>query len=720
MQNAITAVTAITSGRIICGTILGYKNIGAGIQFDLSYPLLYAASAITAGKTGDNNFLQINSISVTGNGTVQSGAAKKELYLKGTVTGNTFTIASSPFMTTVIPTSTDGFYYIPLGMMYSTTAIYFTSSNRLYAYLDGAFQPVDIAAALKANSAYDAAVQAQSEIVQTRQTLSLQIRDISVGGANLFEKTKAFEDTANEMTAHDSLTEFTYKDLAIRNANSVTFNDQVVELSAYKYTDLTSDMWYTFSFYAKGGLDIGFMYAGTGNATIDNIIVSWSDETYTGFNATSTTSNIIWLTPTTNWQRYNIVFHVAEQEITASQRLIGLYARPTSNYTELTTEASETLTLESSTNNHFIMEGNEISICGYKLELGNKPTDWTPSEKDKTSYNNIISQINLSQEGVSIKADKINLEGTITANNGFIIDEYGNMTANNGTFNGLFESYATEINENTFDMKISNGHIHFYNNDRTLSEDERHVGYIGGVRNSTSFSGGSYKNNDGIIIKLDNDCDFIINDGEEKIFTVRNDVNSAAVVTLEGDLHIYRGNSIKMYAGNDNNSVINFSRYVKNTDSFIARGTIGLNKISNTTDMSDRLYIYSKNQGSDLAGDQWLYFTDKGLKYSSNGQSIRNGYVATDKYIVTQYFNLPNQTITKNTSKDFTIDVTREGYTPIMFVPRATSGTNAAYLSIYNWALSGNTANIYTHNISTTEDITNITIWVQVLYKLTY
>ena len=153
MQNAITAVTAITAGHIICGTASGYKNIGAGIQFDLSYPLLYAASAITAGKTGDNNYLQINGVGASSNGTITSGGANKELYLKGTVTGNTFTITSSPFMTTVIPTSADGFYYIPLGIMYSATAIYFTSSNRLYAYLDGAFQPVDIAAILRAEEA---------------------------------------------------------------------------------------------------------------------------------------------------------------------------------------------------------------------------------------------------------------------------------------------------------------------------------------------------------------------------------------------------------------------------------------------------------------------------------------------------------------------------------------------------------------------------------------
>lgn len=153
LQNVITAETAITAAHIICGTATGYKNIGAGINFDLSYPILYASSAIAATKTGDNNYLQINEINASNNGTIQSGATKKVLYLKGTVSGNIFTISASPFMTTATPTSADGFYYIPLGMMYSTTNIYFISSNRLYAYLDSAFQPVDTAAILRAAEA---------------------------------------------------------------------------------------------------------------------------------------------------------------------------------------------------------------------------------------------------------------------------------------------------------------------------------------------------------------------------------------------------------------------------------------------------------------------------------------------------------------------------------------------------------------------------------------
>ena len=140
MQNAIKAVTAITSGRIICGTDSGYKNISVNTSFDLSYPLLYASSGINASKTGDNNYLQINGVNASSNGTITSGAANKMLYLKGTVNDNEFTIAPSPFLTTVTPTAVDNYVYIPLGIMYSATSIYFISSDKLYAFKDGSFR----------------------------------------------------------------------------------------------------------------------------------------------------------------------------------------------------------------------------------------------------------------------------------------------------------------------------------------------------------------------------------------------------------------------------------------------------------------------------------------------------------------------------------------------------------------------------------------------------
>lgn len=143
-QNAITAAAAITSGRIICGTASGYRNIGASVAFDISYPLLYAGSAIAAAGTGDNNYLSINGINASNNAAITGGAAKKTLYLKGTLSGSTLMTASSGFLTATVPTSKDNFVYLPLGVMYSATNIYFVSPSKMYAYKGGKFQEVGL------------------------------------------------------------------------------------------------------------------------------------------------------------------------------------------------------------------------------------------------------------------------------------------------------------------------------------------------------------------------------------------------------------------------------------------------------------------------------------------------------------------------------------------------------------------------------------------------
>lgn len=65
----------------------------------------------------------------------------------------------------------------------------------------------------------------------------------------------------------------------------------------------------------------------------------------------------------------------------------------------------------------------------------------------KVSKNDVINQINVSTEGVSIKAGKITLESYTTINHGFSIDTSGNMTCQNATIKGSSVKLAdnTEI-----------------------------------------------------------------------------------------------------------------------------------------------------------------------------------------------------------------------------------------------------------------------------------
>lgn len=73
-------------------------------------------------------------------------------------------------ITCTIPTSEDGFCYIPLGVLANdaTTKCFFSTSNRLYAYLDGAFQPLDQAAKNIAQKALTSANEKNKNIYEPK------------------------------------------------------------------------------------------------------------------------------------------------------------------------------------------------------------------------------------------------------------------------------------------------------------------------------------------------------------------------------------------------------------------------------------------------------------------------------------------------------------------------------------------------------------------------
>lgn len=75
--------------------------------------------------------------------------------------------------------------------------------------------------------------------------------------------------------------------------------------------------------------------------------------------------------------------------------------------------------------------------------------------KKRVNYTDVISAINQSAETIAIKANKIKLEGLVTANKNFQIDAYGNMTAKNGTFTGTVT--GSTITGSTMNIKSSDG-----------------------------------------------------------------------------------------------------------------------------------------------------------------------------------------------------------------------------------------------------------------------
>lgn len=98
--------------------------------------------------------------------------------------------------------------------------------------------------------------------------------------------------------------------------------------------------------------------------------------------------------------------------------------------------------------NHIDTEVSKIEI-----EQGNIKSEVSK----KVGKTEVISSINQTAESIKIQANKITLEGYVTINQGFSIDTSGNMTANNGTFNGGTIQIGYDANNY---IKISGGTIY--------------------------------------------------------------------------------------------------------------------------------------------------------------------------------------------------------------------------------------------------------------------
>lgn len=109
----------------------------------------------------------------------------------------------------------------------------------------------------------------------------------------------------------------------------------------------------------------------------------------------------------------------------------------------------------------------EQTVNGINTEVSSKVGD-----------SEIISKINQSAEEITINADKISLEGTVTVNNGFKIDQNGYMTANGATVNGTVTSNAT-MNGGTNTAEVSGGAFTFKRNNNTLMETTYQTGVTG-------------------------------------------------------------------------------------------------------------------------------------------------------------------------------------------------------------------------------------------------
>lgn len=138
----VLAKSAIVAGNLIVSDGTGYSHLKTGTAFDIRYPVLYAGSAISANATGTNNYLSINATVTTTQSLTMT--VRKILYMKGKLSGTTFTPVSTAPLTQTEPTSDDGYDYMLIGMSYSATAFCLFPSHPIYHFHDGKLTPIEL------------------------------------------------------------------------------------------------------------------------------------------------------------------------------------------------------------------------------------------------------------------------------------------------------------------------------------------------------------------------------------------------------------------------------------------------------------------------------------------------------------------------------------------------------------------------------------------------
>lgn len=169
-SSSIKAKTAVGASRLIVGDSDGYFNLAASVPFDISKPVLWATSTIAVNGYGTNNYLAYPYCSLLTTMAGFSGTMNQTCYLVGVLSGSTFTPIAQ-FLTSTLPTSEDGYTYVALGPMISSTQIYLYPEHPMYRFVSGAFKPLSQVA----YEAHDAV-----ETLHTELTTAIEQTDAAI------------------------------------------------------------------------------------------------------------------------------------------------------------------------------------------------------------------------------------------------------------------------------------------------------------------------------------------------------------------------------------------------------------------------------------------------------------------------------------------------------------------------------------------------------------
>lgn len=248
-----------------------------------------------------------------------------------------------------------------------------------------------------------------------------EVSDIEVGGRNLLLNSKSFSG-ANISAGTASIVEETYKDFSVRHKDHSAVTDRYSDMVTYIgiYADKLGEE-YTLSYYAKGTGSISTYFYGPTNYIRIAKVVKSDGSVSTSPDGSST------FALTENWTRYWVTWTLAsEGDITIPKWVLFR-----------------------------ISAGGVASVCGAKLEKGNRATDWTPAPED---VNLEIAAVQAAAEAAQATANQnaVDMANIVTGINGDIANL---QTQIDGSITTWFyeveptNSNAPAVNWTTTDLK---------------------------------------------------------------------------------------------------------------------------------------------------------------------------------------------------------------------------------------------------------------------------
>lgn len=211
-NNAIKAKSNIAASNFIVGDSDGFFHLAAGSAFDLSLPILWAGSAITAGATGTNNYSFFSACTLRNSSSGITLSEQKLCYLKGEFGDGTFIVKEDTPIFTDTPVN-DGFFYMRFGWLYSPYQVILDPIHEIF-YFDeaGVFKSIN-QKSFELVTEHNAAIQVLCDRIASRVTET-------VFNAAMDEKANKDEVDGKAdkavVTALQSLVDQTARDVSIR------------------------------------------------------------------------------------------------------------------------------------------------------------------------------------------------------------------------------------------------------------------------------------------------------------------------------------------------------------------------------------------------------------------------------------------------------------------------------------------------------------------------